>query len=244
MVLGPLFLPLNLMHCSPKGREYFLLDPEFPKRLSELDYLRTIDFIQFLFEKYAQSDLTKKSDREIAVSGLVERMESVLKTECRYGVFQSFLSRLLLWRRSTNTNGNETHYKDQHLPSWSWMTYSHIHFEPVKRQLKVPAAADLRFDTERKVLLVQVRVFQNCRMKRKESQYTILDAESKVVGGLWFDMTTIVPFEYCVVIAKDAENYYILLVRKIGLENQYERVGLGKIKARCISKEYYEGKLY
>ena len=44
--------------------------------------------------------------------------------------------------------------------------------------------------------------------------------------------------------AKDAERtYYILLVRKLCLENQYERVGLGKIKLSCVSKEYCEGEL-
>jgi hypothetical protein len=37
--------------------------------------------------------------------------------------------------------------------------------------------------------------------------------------------------------------YYILLVRKLCLENQYERIGLGKIKSSCVSKEYYEGEL-
>ena len=238
------------MRCSSIGREYFILDPEFPERLSRSGYIRTIDFIQFLFEKYAQSSLTKKSDRDVAISGLVKRMERVLDTECIYGVFQSFLPRLLLWRRPDKTDGNETHYKDQDLPSWSWMTYSRIHFHPVEGTLKVPVAADLRFATERKVLLVQVRAFQNCRMERKGSQYTIVDADSKDVGNLCFDMTTTVHFQHCVVIGmelgdyEDAEkDYHILLVRKIGLENQYERVGLGKTKARCISKECCEGEL-
>jgi hypothetical protein len=73
-------------------REYFLMDPEFPRRLQKPGYNRTIDFLQFLFEKYARSDLTKKSDRVVAISGLVKRMESALDTTCRYGVFEAFLS--------------------------------------------------------------------------------------------------------------------------------------------------------
>jgi hypothetical protein len=245
---------MNLMRCSPPGREHFLLDPEFPTRLRQSGYSRTIDFIQFLFEKYAQSGLTKKSDRAVAISGLVKRIKSVLHTEYRYGVFEAFFSRLLLWRRPDKTDGNETHYRDQHLPSWSWMTYSRIRFLPIEHELAVPVKSDLRFDTERKrVLLVQVRAFQNCQMGRKGSRYAILDADSKDVGVLWFDMTTNVHFQHCVVIGmkrtssdvEDAEKtYHILLVRKIRLENQFKRVGLGEIKARCISKKCCEGELF
>ena len=210
-----------------------------------------IDFIQFLFEKYAQSGLTKKSDRDVAISGLVKRMESALDTECRYGVFAAF-PRLLLWRRRDETAGNETDYKDQHLPSWSWMTYSRIRFLPIIYRLEFPAKGDLRFDPKReRVLLVQVRAFKNCTMGRNRSGYTILDADSKNIGVLWFDMTTNVYFQHCVVIgmdwevfAKDANRtYHILLVRKLCLENQYERVGLGRIKSSCVSKEYCEGEL-
>jgi hypothetical protein len=245
---------LNLIRCSPSGRERFLLDLKFPMRLRNSGYVATIDFIQFFFEKYAQSGLTKKSDRDVAISGLVKRMESALGTKCRYGIFDAFFSRLLPWRRWDETDGNDTGYKDQHLPSWSWMTYSHIRFLPMIYQLKLPAKGDLRFDAEReRVLLVQVRAFQNCTMGRNGSGYTILDADSRDIGVLWFDMTTNVSFHHCVVIGMDADwafakgaerTYHILLVKKLCLENQYERVGLGRIKSSCVSKEYCEGELF
>ena len=246
-----LFL-LNLIRCSPLGRERFLLDPEFPICLQKEGYVSTIDFIQFLFEKYAQFGLTKKSDRDVAISGLVKRMESALDTECRYGVFEAFLFRLLLWIRRDETDGNETDYKHQHFPSWSWMTYSRIRFLTIMYRLELPAKGDLRFDAKREsVLLVQVRAFQNCTMGRNGSGYTILDTDSKNIGVLWFDVTTNVYFRHCVVIGMDSDvfmndakrTYYILLVRKLCLENQYERVGIGKIKSSCVSKEYCEGEL-
>ena|ERR1700722_17892233 len=155
------------------------------------------------------------------------------------------------WRRRDETDGNETHYKDQHLPSWSWMTYSRIRFLPINHELEVPAEGDLRFDTEReRVLLVQVRAFQNCTTVQKESGYTILDEDSVNAGVLSFDTPANVHFQHCVVIGvaqsyvEDAEKtYFILLVRKIPLENQFERVGLGEIKARCVSEECCEGEL-
>ena len=39
------------------------------------------------------------------------------------------------------------------------------------------------------------------------------------------------------------KNYHILLVRKAGLENRYQRVGLGEIKARCVSEDCAKGEL-
>ncbi|PMD51074.1 HET-domain-containing protein [Hyaloscypha bicolor E] len=177
---------------SPPGREHFLVDPEFPSRLYISGYSRTIDFIYFLFEKYAQSGLTAKSDRVVAISGLVKRME-------------------------------------------------------------LPATGDLRFDTEQeRVLLVQVRAFQNYTMVQKDSEYTILDKDSVIVGGLSFDIPTYIHFQHCVVIGmqwtpaqvEDTEKtYHILLVRKIRFENQYERVGLGEIEAHYVSEDCWKGEL-
>ena len=70
------------------------------------------------------------------------------------------------------------------------MTYSGIEFLPLGR-LKVPIHTDLRFDTERRdVLLVQVRAIQNCSLELKEGRHVIVDAHSKVVGGLWLDITS------------------------------------------------------
>jgi hypothetical protein len=130
----------------------------------------------------------------------VKGMEGVFRTKYRYGVFEAFLPRLLLWRRRDETDGKKTHYKDQHLPSWSWMTYSRISFLSIDHELAVPAERDLRFDTEQKVLLVQVREFPNCTTVQKESGYTILDENSVNVGVLSFDMITQVHFQHYVVI--------------------------------------------
>jgi hypothetical protein len=182
----------------PVGREHFLLDTEVPRRLGNSISIRTIDFIQLIFEKYEQSGRTNRSDRVVAISGVVKRMESVIDTKCRYGVFEAFHPQLLLWRRRCPdaTGGNETGYKYQHLPSCSWMAYSRICFLSINHKLEVPAAGDLRFDAKReRVLLVQGRAFQNCIMGWKGSGYTILDAGSKDVGVLWFDIAKHVHFQ-------------------------------------------------
>jgi hypothetical protein len=97
-----------------------------------------------------------------------------------------------------------------------------------------------------------IQAFKNCTKVQKESGYTILDEDSKDVGVLSFDMPTHVHFRHCVIIGmewtrthvEDTEKtYHILLVRKIRLQNQFERVGLGEIKTRCVSEECCEGEL-
>jgi hypothetical protein len=180
-------------------------------------------------------------------------MEGVLESRCRYGVFLAFISRLLLWRRCGETDDNETHYKDQHLPSWSWMTYSRINFLSIEETLEVPPAEDLHFDERREtVLLIQVRTFENCTAAQEANGYTILDGDSVNVGVVSFDMPGQVCFQHCVVIGmkrtpthvEDAEKtYHVLLLRQNGLENQYERIGRGEVKARCVSKQRCDGEL-
>ena len=176
-------------------------------------------------------------------------MENILQTKARYGIFARYLHRLLLWRRTDENMGGIV-YRDQQFPSWSWMTYSGIEFLPLER-LKVPIHTDLRFDTERRdVLLVQVRAIQNCSLELKEGRHVIVDAHSKVVGDLWLDITSNTYFQYCVVIGMKDEikvdpemTYYILLVEEIPSENECKRIGVGNIKARCVSRESWERKL-
>jgi hypothetical protein len=135
------------MHHSPRGKQDFLLDPKFPDRLTKSGYVPKVDFLKFLFKKYSQSGLTERSDRDVAIRGLIKRMQDVFKSEGRYGIFKCFLHRLLLWQRSDEVMPETVHkdYKDQELPSWSWMTFSGINFLSVPGRLRIAA---IRFDTE------------------------------------------------------------------------------------------------
>ena len=47
-----------------------MLDPNFPNRLLKSGYQRTMEFIHFLFEDFSKRDLTEKTDRAVAISGL------------------------------------------------------------------------------------------------------------------------------------------------------------------------------
>jgi len=212
-------------------------------------YDRTVDFVQILFKKYSQCGLTNKSDRDTAISGLVKRIESALGTEGRYGVFDCFFSRLLLWKRFGKEKTDPIVYSGRRVPSWSWMAYNGGIDFMSDSTLMVPRSKDLGLDTNREVLVVKIRQFEYCRMEQKEKEHAIF-ADSGRVGSLWFDMATKIEFRHCVVVGmrKDQEEdpqktYYILVVREKPLKKEYERLGVGEVEARYVSKESDTGKL-
>ena len=72
---GNFFSNLNISSPGLGYKQYFLLDPEFPDRLLQSGYRRTVDFIHFLFEHYSKRDLIYKTDRVVAISALEARTE-------------------------------------------------------------------------------------------------------------------------------------------------------------------------
>ena len=235
-------------YSSPPGRQHFVLDPNFPDRLKFSGYDRTVDFIKFLFKKYSQCGLTNQSDKDTAISGLLKRIESALKTEVRYGVFRCFLPSLLLWKRSDEKTA-PINYRRRKVPSWSWMAYpGGIDFVS-NSSLMVPDPEDLRFGANQEALMVKVRQFKICRLELKGKVCAIL-AGLKSVGSLWFDMETNNQSEHCVVVGmredtkrNSKKTYYILVVLKEPRDNEYRRLGVGEVQACYVSKESDPGTL-
>ncbi|KAK4033909.1 heterokaryon incompatibility protein-domain-containing protein [Parachaetomium inaequale] len=241
----------------PYGKQYFILDPNFPSRLSESGFMRTADFAQFLFRQYSTSCLTFETDRDVAIYSLVERMGQVLRTEVRYGIFRCFLGSLLLWKRTCENKTPPTPYKDRTVPSWSWMAYSGgIDFisDAKKQDLVVPRLEDLGFANNGQALSVKVKKFcGNCRMEQKEGEHAIFDGTEKV-GSLWFDVADHIQFEdcNCVVVSMDSwdqkedprKTYHILMIREKAGGVGYKRVGVGKVEAQYVSIDCEAGMLW
>ena len=246
---------------SGSGRDYFLHDPAFPNRLTGAGYFRTIDFLKVLFQDYAHYGLSEPSDREIAISGLLERMESGWRSTCQHGVFAKYIHRLLLWRRRdesshTSTASHDTIYRNQ-LPSWSWMVCSQIEFLSPELLL-VPRDGDLNLNPDpqqRKSLCVRVRAIEGCKSRRNRGQVGITDVDNRKVGACWLDVDVEVHPQHCVVVAMDNSEegrrlsdsekiYYVLFVKHQSREDSYERIGVGTILARCVSIHARAGKLF
>ena len=177
----------------------------------------------------------------------MERMKRVFQTEQKHGVFTRYLARLLLWRRSEEST-TEGVFEDQ--PSWSWMRYTAIEFErvPHHHDFLVADDATLRFGAEEKALVVKFRSFQNCTVEHGTG--AVLNAESRIMGTWWFETTLDPKLKQNVVVVgmeddkiRDLDKTCWVLVTQKCSEDQYRRVGLGKIEARYISEEGHEGRL-
>jgi hypothetical protein len=229
-----------------------MLDPNFPKRLLKAGNERTIEFIQFLSTEYSKRGLTEKTDRCAAISGLESRIAQAKKCETRFGIFQSFLHRSLLWQRSEERDTDRIDYGAQIVPSWSWMAYNgSIEFTDIPFG-EVEWVRGLRFNKRngrrwvnkkwKPALVTDISSLRKCNHERRGTAYAILDLDGVKRGWIQYDMETHerLNSEGYVVVGRDSRksdagkrNYYILVVRPTGIENEYTRVGAG-----CILSDY------
>ncbi|KAM7222746.1 Heterokaryon incompatibility protein (HET) domain containing protein [Rhypophila decipiens] len=239
----------------PYRKQYFFLDPNFPRRLYDSGYIRTLNFVQFLIRKYSTSGLSYATDRDVAIYSLGERMAQVLNTEMRYGIFRCFLSSLLLWKRDENKT-SPISYHNRSVPSWSWMAYpGGLNFIlDANSDLKVPMAVDLGFIKDGKALNIKVRKFSgDFRMEDKGEEYAIVDATEQI-GSIWFDVADQIQLKdcNCSVVGmvgderkEDArKTYHVLIIREKDGDGGYERVGVGKVEAQYVSRDCVAGTLW
>jgi hypothetical protein len=233
-----------------------MLDPNFPERLLKAGNERTIEFIQFLSSEYSKRGLSEKTDRCATISGLESRIAQAKKCETRFGIFQSFLHRSLLWQRSEERDSDRIDYGAQIVPSWSWMAYNgsiEFMYIPVE---EVEWVHGLRFNKRdehsglnenwKPALVTDIGSFQRCNHERRGTGYAILDLCGTERGRIQYDMETHehLNAERCVVVGRDSRDsdagkrkYYILVVRSTGMENEYTRVGAGWIPSDYIARQ-------
>lgn len=237
---------------SPYRKRFFILDPDFPKRLFESGYQRTIEFIHFLFEDYSKRGLTEKTDRCIATSGLETRIAGALQCQSKYGIFEKYLHRNLLWQAS-DSKMERIEYKTRHVPSWSWMAYNGgIQF----MDKDIPFGAvdwinNLRFDKKREhALVAKVGKFRD-GMKldgmKLNGKHTVLDSGDEERGWIQYDVkgkdeeSRDLCEERCIVVGKKAKEiakYYILVVKPTNeIEGEYRRVGVGMIESGYVVRQ-------
>jgi hypothetical protein len=234
--------------CPSSYRDkYFTLDPEFPARLLQSGMRRILNCIAFIFQNYSNRKLTYPTDRCVAISGLVGRMASALKCQSRYGIFEKYLHRNLLWQAS-NGKLEEIAY-DCHVPSWSWMAYSGgVQFIDIPLG-QVEWIDRLRFDKEcdcDPAIIANLASFQNCTMKLHGEQYIISDQDGRKRGWIRYDVKDGEELckRQCIVLGKmmerDVERYCLLVVRSTRLDGEYSRIGVGIIDSCCVLREGIE----
>jgi len=227
---------------SSLRKKFFLLDPNFPDRLLELGDQRITEFIHFLSESYSKRGLTVETDRCVAISGLEARIADTLGCESRYGIFQRYLHRNLLWQPS-DKKMKRIEYKSQNVPSWSWMAYNGgIQFMDIPSG-KVDWIDNLRLNQKcESALITDVGKFRNCTMKPDGDHYAVLNLFRRKRGWIRYNVEDRKKLrkEQCVVVGRTAktsvEEYYILVVVPTGVDGEYRRVGVGMIHSGCVVK--------
>lgn len=187
----------------------------------------------------------------------MQRIESVLPCKARYGVFEFFFHRNLLWQRSDVEKADRIKYEESDkVPSWSWMAYpggiKFIEFDDVDYG-KLYLYDNLKFgQDDLRDLITDVWNFRDCHLNRKErsdtGRYEVLDLHEVVRGWAMYDFKhgQDVDNERAVVIGRTAsedsperQEYHILVVGlKAGSKgnNAYERVGLGRVQVGYLSR--------
>jgi hypothetical protein len=177
--------------------------------------------------------------------GLQDRIARAINCMARYGTFQKFLHRHLLWQASDVKLKKIEFEFESHVPSWSWMAYNGgIRF----RDDEIPYngvrwVTNLRFDEDREhALVADVGKFhQDCKMRTDGDRYAVVDRSETKRGWIRYDVEDGKNLleERCVVVGstKNSEDYYILVARPTSVHGEYERVGIGQVSKNCLVRE-------
>jgi hypothetical protein len=199
-----------------------------------------VEFIHFLIKDYSNRELTVQTDRSVAMKGLQARIADTIGCKSRYGVFEKYLHRNLLWHASDVKLQKIDH--ESYVPSWSWMAYNGgIYFQDDE---EIPFGyvhwiAGLCFDEHcEHALITDVGKFQGCTMELDGSCYAVFDLSRTARGWIRYDVEDSKNLleEHCVVVGstENSEDYYILLVRPTTVDGEYVRVGIGQVSKNCL----------
>lgn len=235
----------------------FLSDPYFPQSQGLLRSFDEVRLFQSLFERYSRLGIADMTDRPFAISGLEQRLAAAFETQCRHGVFERYLHRSLLWRRSEATRMNRIRFPDgETVPSWSWMAYDgKIEYLKIGSE-EVEWSDDLSLVDD--TLHAPVRRFKHCATVRDEaSNYRVMDIENNPTSG-WLSLDGKRRFHAkqhkCIVVGRQDgslpargratrptlnENWDLLILivtpDRTDEGKMYKRVGVGCVPADCVS---------
>ncbi|CAH0000178.1 unnamed protein product [Clonostachys byssicola] len=227
---------------NPQSR--FLGDAHFPE--SSFRHYKYKDewirLLQYIQELYSGLTLGYLTDRPKAMLGMEKRIARVFKSQARYGIYEVFFARTMLWTASVTEGLTRIDpMGSKQVPSWSWMsytgkiTYIDIPFKKVTwlENLTNP------FDTDQSLELWDEHLF---------------GVANNLVGEAWESITEVV-FDCssdqkdrhawkCVLLGEERATclvkeavYYALIIRPVGAADlsRYERVGAGRLYHSQIS---------
>jgi hypothetical protein len=183
-------MSLTLIMASPRTKDYFLTDPNFPSRLlNEAGHLRTIDFIQYLYQEFSTRELSKRTDRSVALRGLEQRIAQAVSSTRHHGIINRFLHQTLLWQPVDGISLQTLDYGTDKVPSWSWQSlYGKIEF-PFSAADNKEWITDISIESGYSDhVLAEIASFRTCTLQHADSRYEIIGKEEHNVGWIRYDM--------------------------------------------------------
>lgn len=228
----------------------FLGDAHFPESAEQFYKGGRIRVYEVLFERYSKLVFSFMTDRPVAIRGLEERLRNTFNTVGRYGIFECYFHRGILWQRSGDSMKRIKSLRDPGVPSWSWMGY-----DGSIKYMDIPAGqAEWNIEVQSPFISKQCNAFgewvdTSSVSKTMELKAVARDFTCNKDQNLVFDDFS---RHYnkdlkCIVVGKEKETsgpiftsqkYYVLIIVEIDRVvggGVYERVAVGCIEGRYIS---------
>ncbi|TID02827.1 hypothetical protein CH35J_003563 [Colletotrichum higginsianum] len=243
-------------------KRYFQIDPRFPDRLRSSGFATTWEFLRSLLEDYSRRGITEPSDRAVAVSGLMARVQKALPCPVHHGIMDWYLHRSLLWHRGKADTRGKIDYKSSTVPSWSWMAYEGpVGFLPDGFGT-LDRFGHVSFD--RTSLTTTVWEFTEPGLRAVDvgidsGRDHIYDSKGRSRGWITLDGDTESPFpRYLAVLARlkgvqvEERKYYVLFLQPMKSQEgeerlwqmAYERLGMGVLEGDCELRNVGQGGVF
>ena len=180
-----------------------------------------------------------------------------MRSKSRYGILEKLMHPILLWQRPEPEELNRIQYVDKLVPSWSWMACTGpIEFAvPAERHLEWRTALSFEESSKNALSAAEIANFTGCELKGEETTEKILkerDRKTKEIlkkeggriGWIRYDIVEDIPefdLQKCIVVGRNKETYYVLIVIPLSLKDEYTRIGTGAID--CFYLLRIEGKV-
>ncbi|KAK0750666.1 heterokaryon incompatibility protein-domain-containing protein [Schizothecium vesticola] len=227
---------LTLLNNQEAG---FLGDPQFPTlAIAQAATTHTQHHVfQSVFKTYSRLELTRATDRQIAVAGVSQRLAEGMTSLVAFGVFTKFkyLHRSLLWRRAGHVFLHWIRNNTPKVPTWSWMAFMGAidYVDCTSTEMEWNPHIRLSIAEETATITAPVTTFAAKMLQTPD--LLILDYRPRADGE---DLK-------CVIVGKEPSGnpddavYYVLVVLAAqggsGTGTEYERLGVAALRSTHLA---------
>ncbi|KAG8161780.1 hypothetical protein KVR01_008767 [Diaporthe batatas] len=228
-------------------------DAHFPQYIEDLAKDDKINYFISLYEQYSTRSFTYPDDRQVAILGIERRLLKSLGTRGKYGVFEEYLHRTLLWQRNKSQASMRLLSERllRKVPSWSWMAYdggiSYMkvpYGQVIWNSQEMPSPfKDMRVDSDGLLIheleLVVVGQELDIGYESLDMTQVVLDCGRDNDGSGWL-VVVLGEEKYVPGRIKVSRKIYVILVSPLKGDSTgvlYRRIGAGTLPGREVIKD-------